>query len=100
MKNIMKSYRYTIGKCHRCWTVLQNYANEDLEQFRISVHGIKGSSRNIGAEDLADEALRLEELAKEGKQAEILAKLDEFLNTLDEVMTRVDTYLKDVHPNR
>lgn len=75
--------------------VLQDYANEDLEQFRISVHGIKGSSRNIGAEDLADEALQLEELAKEGKQAEILAKLEEFLNTLDEVMTRVDTYLKD-----
>ena len=46
--------------------VLQDYANEDLEQFRISVHGIKGSSRNIGAEDLADEALQLEELAKEG----------------------------------
>ncbi len=47
--------------------VLQDYANEDLEQFRISVHGIKGSSRNIGAEDLADEALRLEELAKRRK---------------------------------
>ena len=75
--------------------VLQDYANEDLEQFRISVHGIKGSSRNIGAEDLADEALQLEELAKEGKQEEILEKLEEFLNTLDEVMTRVDTYLKD-----
>ena len=36
-----------------------------------------------------------EELAKEGKQEEILEKLEEFLNTLDEVMTRVDTYLKD-----
>ena len=42
-----------------------------------------------------DEALQLEELAKEGKQEEILEKLEEFLNTLDEVMTRVDTYLKD-----
>ena len=58
------------------------------------MHGIKGSSRNIGAEDLADEALQLEELAKEGKQEEILEKLEEFLNTLDEVMTRVDTYLR------
>ena len=34
-------------------------------------------------------------LRKEGKQEEILEKLEEFLNTLDEVMTRVDTYLKD-----
>ena len=57
--------------------------------------GSRDSSGNIGAEDLADEALQLEELAKEGKQEEILEKLEEFLNTLDEVMTRVDTYLKD-----
>ena len=47
----------------------------DLEQFRISVHGIKGSSRNIGAEDLADEALRLEELAKEGKTGRDISKI-------------------------
>lgn len=75
--------------------VIPDYANDDLEQFRISVHGIKGSSRNIGAEKLADAALQLEEWAKAGKQTEILEELENFLKTLDGVMTRIDTYLKE-----
>lgn len=79
--------------------LLFDYANDDMDQFRIKVHGIKGGSRNIGAEGLAESALQLEEWAKEGKQAEILGALDGFLQQMDEVMTRIDTYLKDVVEN-
>ncbi|MGN0290864.1 MAG: Hpt domain-containing protein, partial [Lachnospiraceae bacterium] len=83
------------GEMSQIIELLSDYANEDMEQFRIKVHGIKGGSRNIGAVGLADSALQLEEWAKEGKQAEILQELDGFLKQMDEVMTRIDTYLKD-----
>ncbi|MGN0292351.1 MAG: ATP-binding protein [Lachnospiraceae bacterium] len=76
--------------------VLPDLADEDLEAFKIKVHGIKGSSRNIGAEQLSRDALQLEEWAKEGKKEEILGRLDDFLKELDVVMTRIDSYLKEV----
>ena len=74
---------------------LPDLAQESLEQFKIKVHGIKGSSRNVGAKELSERALQLEEWAKEGKQKEVLDALDDFLKEMDAVMTRVDTYLKD-----
>lgn len=74
---------------------LPDLAQESLEQFKIKVHGVKGSSRNVGAKELSERALQLEEWAKEGKQKEVLDALDDFLKEMDAVMTRVDTYLKD-----
>lgn len=79
--------------------VLPDYAKDDLEQFRIKIHGVKGSSRNIGAEELAEEALRMEEWAKQGKQKEILTEMNPFLQRMDRVMTRVSSYLKEASKN-
>lgn len=75
--------------------VLPDLAEDDLEQFKIKVHGIKGSSRNIGAEQLSNSALQMEEWAKNNKREKILAQLDAFLNELDAVMTRISAYLKE-----
>jgi len=74
---------------------LQEMANKNLERFQIEVHGIKGSSRNVGALQLSEAALRMEEWAKAGKQDEIFNYMDEFLNKMDEVMIRISTYLKE-----
>lgn len=75
--------------------ILPDLAQEDLMQFKVKVHGIKGSSRNVGATEFADKALLMEERAKAGKKEEILENLDEFLKEMDAVITRVNTYLKD-----
>lgn len=75
--------------------ILPELANENLEQFRIKIHGVKGSSRNVGAKQLSTHALQLEEWAKAGKQEEILAQLETFLKELDEVMIRIHSYLKE-----
>lgn len=79
--------------------VLSDLAEEDLEQFKIKVHGIKGSSRNIGAQQLSNSALQMEEWAKNDKKEEILAQLDTFLKELDAVMTRINAYLKETVEN-
>lgn len=75
--------------------ILPELANENLEQFKIKIHGVKGSSRNVGAEQVSKHALQLEEWAKAGKQEEILSQLDLFLKELDGVMVRIASYLKE-----
>ena len=75
--------------------MIAEWAKEDMEQFRIKVHGIKGASNNIGAKNLGEFALRLEEYAKSDKRAEILAEIDDFLKVIDSVMIRIDTYLRE-----
>ena len=48
--------------------ILPDLAQEDLMQFKVKVHGIKGSSRNVGATEFADKALLMEERAKAKKR--------------------------------
>lgn len=79
--------------------ILPELAHENLAQFKVKVHGVKGSSKNIGAMEFAERALLMEERAKAGKQQEILEDLDGFLKEMDAVMTRVNTYLKEVGDN-
>ena len=48
-------------------TVLNEYYNkEDLANYGVVVHSIKGASKNIGAHDIADKAYSLERAAKRG----------------------------------
>ena len=42
------------------------YDSRDLENYRITVHGLKSSARYIGAEKLSDKAKELEDLSKAG----------------------------------
>jgi len=42
------------------------YEKEDLENYEITVHSIKGASKNIAATDLADKAYLLERAANKG----------------------------------
>ena len=45
-------------------TLNDYFEKEDLENYEVAVHSIKGASRNIGAHDIADKAYSLERAAK------------------------------------
>ena len=47
-------------------TLNDYFEKEDLENYEVVVHSIKGASRNIGAHDIADKAYSLERAAKRG----------------------------------
>ena len=52
----------------------QQIANSDLAEFTISIHSLKGSCRNIGAEQLADYCLQIELLARKDERVTIEGK--------------------------
>ena len=57
----------------------QFYDGQDWENYRITVHSVKNTSRMIGAAAVSDRALLLETAAKEKDTAAILAAHGSFL---------------------
>ena len=72
---------------------------EKLEEFRITVHGIKGSSYNIGANAFGDMAKELEEAAANKNWPKIQEKLPAFLDAAEKLMARIDILLPELRPN-
>lgn len=67
---------------------------EDIYGYAIIVHALKGNARNVGADDLAEEAYELEKKSKEGRLEEVEAQspiLFSMMNTLGE---NLDKYFK------
>lgn len=61
----------------------------DLENYRIQVHALKSSARTIGANELSDEALRLEQAAKAGETGYINSNTDRVLEMYSALKERI-----------
>ena len=81
-----KSLRLMVAECVKTIKALTKYLSEDdMENFRIEVHGIKGALANIGAMELSVKALGLEEASSKmdaGFCAKNLPSLLEDLHSL------------------
>jgi signal transduction histidine kinase/CheY-like chemotaxis protein/HPt (histidine-containing phosphotransfer) domain-containing protein len=62
---------------------------EDLPDYTINVHGIKGSCRNIGAKELGDEAESLEMAAKAGNLDKVLADTDGLIAGVERLLANI-----------
>lgn len=74
-----------------------SFEKEDLENYGIEVHGVKSSSRSIGASELGELAYALELKAKAGdlefvkeKNDEFMASYLSFLETLQEKLMEIN----------
>ena len=72
----------------------ESYENEDFKLFTIYVHALKSASANIGAEDFARGAAKLEMAGKNDDIAFIRENYAQFLNNLSEVITSVKIHLE------
>ncbi|MBO4347193.1 MAG: response regulator [Lachnospiraceae bacterium] len=69
-------------------TGLETYYNDaDWSNYEVIVHSIKGACRNIGAEELADKAYKLELAAKEKNIEFIKMNNDRFLEEYKELIS-------------
>jgi signal transduction histidine kinase/CheY-like chemotaxis protein/HPt (histidine-containing phosphotransfer) domain-containing protein len=75
---ILESYRESTPQL---LDQLEDFAEEKLPDYAIVVHGIKSSSRSIGADSLGDKAELLEHAAKEGNRAFIHKHSADFIKT-------------------
>lgn len=77
-------------------TLQDNYRRQDWLQYRMNVHTIKSSAAYIGAEELSQQARLLENAAKEGNQAYLVAKHIEFTQYYQKVLQGIKDFLAEI----
>ncbi|MDR3019315.1 MAG: Hpt domain-containing protein [Treponema sp.] len=73
---------------------LRAVSAETLKEYAIKMHGLKGTTANIGAEELRLKAKSLEALANNGDIDAILAQNDSFIKEADKLIEDINNYLK------
>lgn len=68
-------------------------ATNDLQNYGIEVHGVKSSSRNIGAEALGELAYALEMESKAGNAAFVKEKHEEFMDAYTALLEKLSNAL-------
>jgi signal transduction histidine kinase/DNA-binding response OmpR family regulator len=74
-------------------------AGDDHDAYRLAAHSIKGSTRNIGAEDIGNQAERLEKAAIHDDWDYINAVNGDFIKAAEQLIVEIKTFLKTVMPN-
>jgi HPt (histidine-containing phosphotransfer) domain-containing protein len=78
-----KSLKLTIGEIEKCDNNLKEFlAAGDMNNFRIEVHGIKGSLANIGVMDISARAYELEKASAKEDASFCAENLPDFLEAL------------------
>ena len=72
---------------------LKSVSEETLPKYNISVHGLKGSSANIGAEEIREAAFELEKLSKEGNLKAVWALNGKLIADTKIIVSNIKTWL-------
>jgi HPt (histidine-containing phosphotransfer) domain-containing protein len=75
---------------------LRNRTKENLPDYGIVVHGIKGSSRSIGADSIGAQAEILELAAEAGDFALVDGKTDDFIKTVQNLLGDLSGMLQEI----
>ena len=73
---------------------LRNLSAETLPDYVAAIHGIKGTSATIGAEELRKTAAQLEAMAAAGDLTGLLAQNEAFLKRADNLIDAIQKWLK------
>ena len=65
----------------------------DMPGYAIIVHSLKGNARNVGADDLADEAFELEKLSKAGQLEDVEVRSPILFNLMKNLRKDLKVYL-------
>ena len=65
----------------------------DMPGYAIIVHSLKGNARNVGADDLADEAFELEKMSKAGQLEDVEVRSPILFNLMKNMRRDLKTYL-------
>lgn len=67
----------------------------DMPGFRIIVHSLKGNARNLGADDLADEAFELEKLSKAERLEDVEVRAPILFSMMRNMKNELQEYLEE-----
>jgi len=74
-------------------TKMRAVSAETLPAYIVSVHGVKGTSESIGAENARKMAAELEALAKAGNLSGVLAKNETLISYVEELLHNIEAWL-------
>ena len=66
----------------------------DMPGYMIIVHSLKGNARNVGADDLADEAFELEKMAKAGQLEDVTVRSPILFSMMSAMRNSLRVYLE------
>ncbi len=66
----------------------------DMPGYTIIVHSLKGNARNVGADDLADEAFELEKMAKAGQLEDVTVRSPILFSMMERMRDSLKVYLE------
>lgn len=66
----------------------------DMPGYTIIVHSLKGNARNVGADDLADEAFELEKMAKAGQLEDVTVRSPILFSMMNSMRESLKVYLE------
>lgn len=67
-------------------------AAQDWDQYRVQIHSVKSNSLNIGAKEMYEKALELEQACKEGRGDYVAANHAEVMQLYKETAEEADRY--------
>ncbi|MCL2138232.1 MAG: Hpt domain-containing protein [Treponema sp.] len=73
---------------------IRSVSAETLNNYASAVHGIKGTSANVGAEEIMQTAQKLEIMAKAGDLNGIMAENESFLKRADILIVDIRNWLE------
>jgi len=108
--DVKKGVDHFMGDSEVYFDVLRTYADstkvmldkirdvqpESLPDYAIIVHGIKGSSRGIFAEDIGEKAAALEKAAKSGDYGFVSANNNSFLEATERLIVALDKMFEKI----
>ena len=89
---VLKSY---VANTPGALANLRNVTKENLPEYAISVHGVKGVSAGIGAVEASEKCKKLELMAKAGDLEGVLAGNDAMLKDIEKLVEDIKSWLKD-----
>lgn len=76
-------------------TALEDFLQKgDMPGYAIIVHSLKGNARNVGADDLADEAFELEKMAKAGQLEDVTVRSPILFGMMSRMRNSLKVYLE------
>lgn len=91
---VLKEYYISIEK--KAASIEQHREQKEWKDYTIEVHALKSTSRQIGADELADLAAELEKAGKEGNTDFIKENTDKAISMYRELKDRLSPFFPDV----
>ena len=95
----LNSLRLYVSSIPTSLEKMSGVSDGTLKDYSITVHGVKSMSEYIGAEEARKTAKQLEDLAKGGDLAGVLAQNEAFINYAQNIVAGVRNWLEKNDPS-